>query len=97
MDFVLQSSSRSKPEVLKRRKNWKFKVNVYFFCFQLHFNKWHPTVTLEDYYAKVIKSKKTNEGQRSSTTVAVKRERTESDASELSSGYVSAYIPYRLQ
>ena len=63
------------------------------FChFQLHFNKCHPDVTLEDYYNKVIKATANDVGEAHkappvAAAVAVKRERTESNASELSSGY----------
>ena len=61
--------------------------------FQLHFNKYHPTVTLEDYYENFIRGKKgANVGAQAKTStpkVAVKRERTESGTSVFSLGGLS--------
>ena len=61
--------------------------------FQLHFSKYHPTVTLEDYYENFIRGKKgANVSQQAKTStpkVAVKRERTESGTSVFSLGGLS--------
>ena len=48
-----------------------------------HFTKYHPTMALEEYYNKIVKQPR----------IAVKRERTESDGSELSSDVGRAYSP----
>ena len=69
------------------RRYWNRKFAPY--PFQLHFNKYHPTVTLEDYYENFIKEKKSaNVAQAKTSTpkVAVKRERTESGTSVFSFG-----------
>ena len=59
---------------------------------RLHFSKYHPTVTLEDYYENFIKGRKgANVAQAKTSTpkVAVERERTESGTSSFSFGGLS--------
>ena len=60
---------------------------------QHHFSKYHPDTTLKEYYNKFVKilpTKKAADGianKQMGPVVAVKRERTESNVSDLSSGY----------
>ena len=59
---------------------------------QHHFSKYHPDTTLKEYYNKFIKILPTKTAddivkKQMGPVVAVKRERTESNVSDLSSGY----------
>ena len=54
-----------------------------------HFTKYHPTIALQEYYNKIVKPDK----EQGVPPAAVKRERSESDGSELSSDVGRAYSP----
>ena len=61
-------------------------LGTYYNPLQHHFSKYHPNTTLKEYYNKMVKTDDIDKRQKG-PVVAVKRERTESNVSDLSSGY----------